>query len=180
MGLLVMVFMMGQGFFLAPLIGFVGAFFGCVVSTRIMQHFVIRNYPEYLHESAIVAERPPATRLAIQSRIWLPRKLPRSRSSSASSTLSLDGGRTGVDVGIAIIPGVLIISTLVMILTFGPSSSGAYTGAAYEGIEILLGSHPRSILCLSGSSDSMTPTSWHSPSLPSVPWARPSASCPTS
>ena len=31
MGLLVMVFMMGQAFFLAPLIGFVGAFFGCVV-----------------------------------------------------------------------------------------------------------------------------------------------------
>ena len=37
------------------------------------------------------------------------------------------------DVGLAIIPGVLIISTLVMVLTFGPSSSGEYTGAAYEG-----------------------------------------------
>ena len=49
----------------------------------------------------------------------------------------LDGGRTGVDVGLAIIPGVLIISTLVMVLTFGPSSSGAYTGAAYEGVAIL-------------------------------------------
>ena len=42
-----------------------------------------------------------------------------------------------MDVGIAIIPGVLIISTLVMILTFGPSSDGTYTGAAYEGIELL-------------------------------------------
>ena len=49
----------------------------------------------------------------------------------------LDGGRTGVDVGLAIIPGVLIISTLVMLLTFGPSASGAYTGAAYEGVELL-------------------------------------------
>ena len=49
----------------------------------------------------------------------------------------LDGGRTGVDVGLAIIPGVLIISTLVMMLTFGPSSTGAYTGAAYEGVELL-------------------------------------------
>jgi len=36
-----------------------------------------------------------------------------------------------------IIPGVLIISTLVMILTFGPSADGTYTGAAYEGVEIL-------------------------------------------
>ena len=49
----------------------------------------------------------------------------------------LDGGKTGVDVGLAIIPGVLIISTLVMILTFGPSASGEYTGAAYEGTELL-------------------------------------------
>jgi hypothetical protein len=37
----------------------------------------------------------------------------------------------------AIIPGVLIISTLVMILTFGPSVDGTYNGAAYEGIELL-------------------------------------------
>jgi hypothetical protein len=49
----------------------------------------------------------------------------------------LDGGKMGVEVGLSIIPGVLIISSLVMILTFGPSTSGAYTGAAYEGIELL-------------------------------------------
>lgn len=49
----------------------------------------------------------------------------------------LDGGRTGVDVGIAIIPGVLIISTLVMLFTFGPSASGGYTGAGYEGVQLL-------------------------------------------
>jgi hypothetical protein len=48
----------------------------------------------------------------------------------------LDGGKTGVDVGLSIIPGVLIISTLVMILTFG-STDGAYTGAAYEGVQFL-------------------------------------------
>jgi hypothetical protein len=39
-------------------------------------------------------------------------------------------------VGIAIIPGVLIISSLVMILTFGPGPDG-YTGAAYQGVELL-------------------------------------------
>ena len=49
----------------------------------------------------------------------------------------LDGGRTGVDVGMAIIPGVLIISTLVMLFTFGPSDGGNYTGAAYEGVQLL-------------------------------------------
>jgi spore maturation protein SpmB len=48
----------------------------------------------------------------------------------------LDGGKTGVDLGLAIIPGVLIISTFVMILTFGASPEG-YTGKAYEGIALL-------------------------------------------
>ena len=37
----------------------------------------------------------------------------------------------------AIIPGVLIISTLVMILTFGAGADGVYDGGAYEGIELL-------------------------------------------
>jgi hypothetical protein len=49
----------------------------------------------------------------------------------------LDGGKTGVDVGLAIIPGVLIIPTLVMILTNDASAAGEYTGAAYEGVALL-------------------------------------------
>ena len=49
----------------------------------------------------------------------------------------LDGGKTGVELGLAIIPGVLIISTFVMILTFGASATGEYTGAAYEGVKVL-------------------------------------------
>ncbi len=49
----------------------------------------------------------------------------------------LDGGKTGVDIGIGIIPGVLIISTLIMMLTFGPKdSSVGYQGLAYEGIAL--------------------------------------------
>jgi hypothetical protein len=49
----------------------------------------------------------------------------------------LDGGRSGVYVGFTIIPGVLVISSFVMLLTFGASADGAYTGAAYEGVELL-------------------------------------------
>lgn len=52
-------------------------------------------------------------------------------------TAILDGGKTGVDMGLAIIPGVLIICTLVMMFTNGPSADGTYTGAAYEGIALL-------------------------------------------
>lgn len=134
MGLLVMVFMVGQGFFLAPCVGFVGAFFGCVVSTRIMQYFVIRQYPAYLTENATAAASTEGAAPATDEK----KEAPAEKSVFIRTLNSLlDGGRTGVDVGIAIIPGVLIISTLVMILTFGPSASGEYTGAAYEGIEIL-------------------------------------------
>lgn len=49
----------------------------------------------------------------------------------------LDGGKSGVDIGIGIIPGVLIISTLVMMLTFGPKDASiGYQGLAYEGVAL--------------------------------------------
>lgn len=128
MGLLVMVFMVGQGFFWQPLIGFAGAFIGCIVSTRLMQYFVIKNYPNYLVEDAVTEtgeEKKEDDKTEGKSAFV--------RILSAL----LDGGKSGVDVGIAIIPGVLIISTLVMLLTFGPSANGEYTGAAYEGVAVL-------------------------------------------
>ena len=49
----------------------------------------------------------------------------------------MDGGKKGVDMGLGTIPGVLVICTIVMMLTNGPSETGAYTGAAYEGIPVL-------------------------------------------
>ena len=50
----------------------------------------------------------------------------------------LDGGKSGVQLGLSIIPGVLVISTIVMILTFGPDDPAAgYQGLAYEGVPVL-------------------------------------------
>ena len=129
MGLLVIVFMVGQGYYAEPFIGLIGAFIGCIVSTRLMQRFVVKAFPKYLEENA--TEGSP--KFAAEEEEVVEEKSLFIRTLNAL----LDGGRTGVDVGMAIIPGVLIISTLVMILTFGPSADGAYTGAAYEGIELL-------------------------------------------
>ena len=126
MGLLVIVFMVGQGFYAEPFIGLFGAFCGCIVSTRLMQRFVIKAYPEYLKENVCETEEKEAESEEEDGKSVFVRIL----------DSLLDGGRTGVDVGIAIIPGVLIISTLVMILTFGAGPDG-YTGAAYQGIEAL-------------------------------------------
>lgn len=127
MGLLVMVFMVGQGFYLAPFIGLIGAACGCVVSTRLMQRFVIKAYPHFAEENVVEGDVEEDEKEKGETKSLPIRVL----------NALLDGGRTGVDVGIAIIPGVLIISTLVMVLTFGPSATGEYTGGAYEGVELL-------------------------------------------
>ena len=127
MGLLVIVFMVGQGFFVEPFIGFFGAFVGCIISTRLMQRFVLKECPSFKDEAAaetaaLVEEKHDDYEKPLFQRIL---------------DSLLDGGRTGVDVGLAIIPGVLIISTLVMLLTFGPAADGEFTGAAYQGVQLL-------------------------------------------
>lgn len=127
MGLLVIVFMVGQGYFAEPFIGLFGAMCGCVVSTRLMQYFVVKAYPQYKYEDASSADEVEKIEADEEQKPLFQRIL----------DSLLDGGRTGVDVGFAIIPGVLIISTLVMLFTFGPSAGGGFTGAAYEGVQLL-------------------------------------------
>lgn len=127
MGLLVIVYMIGLGYFAEPFIGLLGAFCGCIVSTRLMQHFVIKAYPNFETEDVVEEIVKRNTKTHVEEDSLFTRIL----------NALLDGGRTGVDVGLAIIPGVLIISTFVMMLTFGKGEAGEYTGAAYQGIELL-------------------------------------------
>lgn len=128
MGLLVIVYMIGLGYFVEPLIGLLGSFCGCIVSTRLMQYFVLKEYPNYAKEDVVEEVVKRTQKAHVEEDSLFTRIL----------NALLDGGRTGVDVGLAIIPGVLIISTFVMLLTFGPDkNTGEYTGAAYEGISAL-------------------------------------------
>jgi hypothetical protein len=96
-----------------------------------MQHYVLKAYPQYANEDVTKVEGGQET--------LMPEVEHKETKSLFLRILNalLDGGRSGVDIGIAIIPGVLIISTLVMVLTFGPSADGTYTGAAYEGTQLL-------------------------------------------
>ena len=129
MGLIVIIYMISQGYFAAPLIGLAGAFVGSIVSTRCMQHLLLKAHPQYKTEDAVDASEVAQQEQSVKTEektLFL----------RVLNSL-LDGGRTGVDVGLAIIPGVLIISTLVMILTFGPGADGTYSGQAYQGIELL-------------------------------------------
>lgn len=127
MGLLVMVFMMGQGFFAEPIIGLFGAFIGCMTSTRLMQRAVLKSYPHFADEQACEESFEEEDEQKSDDKSLFIRIL----------NSLLDGGRSGVYVGFTIIPGVIVISSFVMLLTFGASADGAYTGAAYEGVELL-------------------------------------------
>ena len=128
MGLLVIVFMISQGFFVEPFIGLAGAVIGCICSTRLMQRFIVKQYPEFKEEfAAVLDENDMKDEESVKETSMFTRIL----------NSLLDGGKTGVDVGLSIIPGVLIISTLVMILTFTTGDNGVYDGAAYEGVGFL-------------------------------------------
>ncbi|MBO7628878.1 MAG: hypothetical protein J6S87_02890 [Bacteroidales bacterium] len=127
MGLVVIAFMTSQGFGKGALVGLFGALVGSIVSTRLMQRFTLRNFPE-LNE-------PVSENSGDEQQISF-----KSEGSVFMRFLNsiLDGGKDGVGIGLAIIPGVLVISTLVMMLTFGPSGTGGvYEGVAYEGVPVI-------------------------------------------
>lgn len=128
MGLVVIVFMAGRGFASAAIIGLVGAVIGSVISTRIAQRLILKEKPDFdkfvIEQHAQDVEEKQTVEIKEEG-LFL----------RILNSL-LDGGKSGVNLGLAIIPGVLIISTFVMMLTFGPGENG-YTGAAYEGIALL-------------------------------------------
>ena len=128
MGLVVIAFMTGKGFGKGALVGLVGAIIGSIVSTRMMQRSTLKTYPELdapVEEEATGDEQ----QITFKSEGGVFQRFLNSL---------LDGGKDGVGIGLAIIPGVLCISTIVMMLTFGPSGAdGTYQGVAYEGVPVI-------------------------------------------
>ena len=135
MGLIVTTFMISQGeeYVLPALIGNVGAIIGSIVSVRIMLHFTKKFYKDDKcdDKSDLKSSTAKEARVIRDGSVF-----------QRALDAILEGGKSGVELGLAIIPGVLVVCTLVMLLTFGPSTdpiTGAdiYTGAAYEGIGLL-------------------------------------------
>lgn len=125
MGLVVIMFMMGKGYLNAALVGLLGAVIGSIISTRLMQRFILKSRPDL--DVEISEEKGDEQNISFKTEGGVFLRL---------LNAVLDGGKSGVEIGLAIIPGVLIISTLVMMLTFG-MPEGGYTGGAYEGIALL-------------------------------------------
>ena len=134
MGLIITTFLAGlkspsgEGFGLAVLVGNIGAIIGSIVSTRLMLRYTKKIFgPDAPCELDGDDED-------IDIRQF--RKIRRGGPAMRFMDAVLDGGRSGVDMGLSIIPGVLIICTLVLMLTNSAPETG-YTGAAYEGIGLL-------------------------------------------
>ncbi|MEG0306689.1 MAG: hypothetical protein RR636_02015 [Clostridium sp.] len=134
MGLIITTYMMGQkspigeSFILPAIIGNVGAVVGSIVSTRLMLRQTAKIYGK---EEICVLEEDAGFDMMNYREI---------REGSVPTRVMeamLEGGSSGVQMGLAIIPGVLIICTLVLMLTNGPSAAGIYTGAASEGVGLL-------------------------------------------
>lgn len=133
MGLIVTTFMIAQGkeFITPALIGNLGAVVGSIVSVRIMLRQTKKYYGDKANDpfdDSISQEelKSMGDFRIVREGNYFQRVL----------DALLEGGKNGVEMGMAIIPGVLIVCTFVMMLTFGPGENG-YTGAAYEGVKLL-------------------------------------------
>lgn len=130
MGLIVVTYMTSLGYFSAAMLGVAGAALGGVVATRLMQRLCRSEFPTLSDE-----QRRQREASADEGQIAF-----RSEGSFFERFLNsiLEGGKSGVDLGLAIIPGVLIISTLVILITFGPKDPAVgYQGLAGEGVPVL-------------------------------------------
>lgn len=132
MGLIVTSYCLGLGdeYIPAIIIGNIAAILGGIFSIRAILHIAKKEYKE--DEKNV----KPADSDAFEYR--------KVREGSVGQRVldsMLEGGKNGVELGLSIIPGVVIVCTIVMILTFGPSDvvNGVpvYEGVAGEGIGLL-------------------------------------------
>ena len=130
MGLIITTFMLGLGknFGTAVLVGNLGAVIGSIVSTRLML-----GYTKKLYGTEAPCELSDSDD-AIDIKNF--RKVRDESTARRLMDAILEGGKTGVDMGMSVIPGVLIICTLVLMLTNG-MPDGGYSGGAYEGVALL-------------------------------------------
>lgn len=128
MGLIITSTMMGlkiDGSIKAALVGNLGAIIGSIVSVRIMMRFTKAYYGT--EDSSLDFKELENRKLRVVRE--------GSVGGRAINSL-LEGGKNGVDMGLTIIPGVVVICSLVLLLTNGPGPEG-YTGAANEGVAFL-------------------------------------------
>jgi len=129
MGLIVTTFMLAQSSPAEPLgravlLGNIGAILGGIVSVRLMGVFGRRKYGR---------DREVLTEGDVGYDLLKFREVRAGTVLERALQALLDGGAHGVKTGLDIMPGIIIVCTMVMMLAFGPGEAG-YTGDAYQGI----------------------------------------------
>ena len=129
MGFVVIITMIGYGQVAGALVGLFGACCGSVISTRIMQRSCLKAYPEL--------DSPVQEQVAEEIEDRHVEESKKDGIFMRFLNAILDGGKNGVELGLQIIPGVLIITTAVIMITFGAGPSGVYDGSSSQGVPIL-------------------------------------------
>ena len=128
MGLIVTAYMLSLGseYFMAVLVGNIGAFVGGIVSVRVMLRIAKKYYNE--DRKFKIDMKKEVEYRTIRNGGGFERFM----------GSMMDGAKSGVTLGLACASGTVLICTFVMILTFGPSGAdGEYLGVAYEGVQLL-------------------------------------------
>ncbi|MHC4885628.1 MAG: CD0519/CD1768 family membrane protein [Planctomycetota bacterium] len=128
MGLIVVAFMMSHGFFLSTFLGVAGAVVGSIVSTRLMLFLTARVVER--------SPREPNDSVRINPVEYLDyREIGDENLFHRFLQSMLDGGKSGLEAGLQVIPGILIICTPVMLLTLDAGTG--YDGSAFQGVALL-------------------------------------------
>ena len=129
MGLIVTAYMLSLGseYFLAVLIGNIGAILGGVISVRLILNYGRKIHGETKADEKAFHDKKDELR-TIRDGSGLERFL----------NSLLEGANAGFKLGISACAGTMLICTIVMMLTFGPAGeAGEYLGVAYEGVALL-------------------------------------------
>ena len=129
MGFVVIITMVGYGQVTGALVGLLGAFCGSIISTRIMQRKCLKAYPEM--------DTPVLENTSSEATEESPKEENQNGIFMRFLNAVLDGGKNGVELGMQIIPGVLIITTAVIMITFGAGPEGVYNGSSSQGVPVL-------------------------------------------
>jgi len=137
MGLILTTFMISQGkgteFIVPAIIGNLGAVVGSIVSVKLMIRFTKKYYNYDSHKEKNIHSKSPGYNAC--------RSIREGNILERALDAILEGGKNGVEMGMAIIPGVLFICTVIMVLTFGSTEVidgvAIYKGNAFEGIALL-------------------------------------------
>ena len=113
-------------FFIATAVGVVASIIGSMVSVRMLTYFSKKHFSIPRNDNPIKRIEGDEFLRECREGTFVNRML----------ESALDGGKNGVEIGLQIIPGILIISTFIIMLT-NQMPDGGYTGAGLEGIGYL-------------------------------------------